>query len=216
MRLSSDKNDPAYTEDPFANCRIFCDGKEVRQVVTVDTAEGLVKYVPTDDGVPRFDKEKEDYVLLELRGKVEIEFADRGFSEDLSKVALMGRWGFPVAVADAETEQVKKEAAASLVGRRMTCIYWFNVQAEEFDLVGAYSKVDEADAEVAKLKAEGYKNVGCITMTFREFEAFYRDRVEKKFHEKLDALYEQLQPILKRMQDFDPAKYQIVKLESQE
>ena len=72
MRVTVDRRDPAYDPE-HRRAIVFLDGKRVERCITADDEAGLVVVHPVDDaGKIIIDREKDEAVRQELRGRVRI------------------------------------------------------------------------------------------------------------------------------------------------
>lgn len=77
MRLSTDPNDPAYTQGLCGGIKVFLDGIERCNVVTADEEKRLVVVHPLDErGHLKVDWPAGEVVKETLHGHVRIELTD--------------------------------------------------------------------------------------------------------------------------------------------
>lgn len=77
MRVTCDRRDPAYAPE-HRRAIVFLDGKRVERCITADDKEGMVIVHPVDDaGRLLVDREKQELVRQELRGRVRIVIPER-------------------------------------------------------------------------------------------------------------------------------------------
>jgi hypothetical protein len=77
MRLSTDPNDPAYTQGLCGGIKVFFNGIERCNVRTADEEKRLVVVLVVDEhGCFQVDREKEDVLTEALYGDVRIEITD--------------------------------------------------------------------------------------------------------------------------------------------